>query len=141
MSSHLCSVSENYKQVTGEISQENYIVMSTRGVSQFSFIAEALNVNDEPVNFDSQFYEIHVRHEYNPPEASDANSYFNVMLNPDNEKWIFLRKVSCGTGIRVDNSWTENNIASEGNILHFTFVRLKINGIPDVKTRLTVAAR
>lgn len=116
---------------TGEIEHENFCVVNTTGMYEFSVIFEAFDADNNPVNFNNQKYSIFVGHNtWDIPY--DRYDYEHVMLGKK-ENWIHLRDVSLGNDVHCDNSFNNLNAGIYAAAVHFKYVMFVTPEIPNVK--------
>lgn len=129
-------------EVINEYQHTADLLVQTYGVMEVTVIFQLLNSNDNPVNWNNQHYKIFVSDTAGNEQPSDPYDYYHqVVRNPDQD-WIFLRSVLLGNSSdRCTNSWTETNVLSEANLLHFRWIRFQIDEIPNHKIRMIYSAR
>lgn len=126
-------------EVIGEYQHTADLIVQTDGLSEFSVIFMLFDSQNTPVPWQNQHYQIAVANKYSPVE-DPYDYYHQIVLNPD-DGFTILRYVSLGTDSLCTNSFTETNIATSGNPIHFRYVRFQIPEVINHKIRMISSAR
>jgi hypothetical protein len=127
-------------EIIGEYQKSADILVQTFGLSEFSVIISLLDSNNNEVNWNNQHYTIFVSDTAGNSQPSDPYDYYHQIV-PDPDRWIRLRDVSCGTDVRVTNSFNNSNSGTFASPIHFKWVRFSIDEIPNHKIKMIYSGR
>lgn len=130
-----------FYEVIGDIQHEVFLVVNTTGMRGFSVIFSCLDANNNPINFNNEKYKIYVSHDaYDEPDP-DPYSYYNVMLAPEDKRWIHVKDVPLGTTEICHNGFNDRNAGDYLNPIHFKYVKLLVPEIVGKKVKIVASSR